>query len=244
MGLDPTVVRLKDKSYHIHVGDTLYKTVGVMLDRGTDVLLSCSARVLEVKKVNDTAVNKKSCVLKDLWMEKTRRPEREIYVDNIRDVRDQYSEVEADTVKKHLLTPVDSAFVEVDNVEDDTEIAMMRSHALEPSPVIQLPISTPSRDPARNSVGFPDSSDMEVDHVHDVRLAVRKPEEIRHRRHYRVVFEECATCIHKVENMGDLFTVLADLIKGQFFHHLAIANFLITCSVSIHSRKWMGAPRR
>ena len=37
----------------------------------------------------------------------------------------------------------------------------------------------------------------------------------RHCLHYRVVFKEYATSISQVKMMGDVFTVLADLIKGQ-----------------------------
>jgi hypothetical protein len=38
-----------------------------------------------------------------------------------------------------------------------------------------------------------------------------------HCLHYCIVFEECATPLSQVKMMGDVFTVLADLIKGQLF---------------------------
>ena len=61
-------------------------------------------------------------VLKDLWLEEGQRLEHHIYEDTLRDVGHQYSEEDVHTVKKHLLTPVESAFVKAHGVEENTEM--------------------------------------------------------------------------------------------------------------------------
>jgi hypothetical protein len=221
MGWDPTVEFLKDGSYHINVGDTQYKTLGILQDLGTDLLLSRAARIFKVAKVGDAEDN--LYVLKDLWLEKDRRSEHQIYEDILKDVRDQYSEEDVRTMKQHLLTPIDSTIVKVNDVEDDTETIMMRSHTLE-SEVVRLPICVPSHNPAMNSKSFPSPSDMEVVTDHDIKFNVRDATKTRHRRHHRIVFKEFAEPIHKVKTMSDVFTVLADLIKGQSFERLEMAN--------------------
>ena len=114
MGWDPTVEFLKDGSYHINVGDTKYKTLGILQNFGTDILLSRAARIFKVAKVGDTEDN--FYVLKDVWLEKDQRSEHQIYEDILKDVRDQYSEEDVHTVKQHLLTPIDSTVVKVNDV--------------------------------------------------------------------------------------------------------------------------------
>jgi hypothetical protein len=221
MDWDPTVEFLKDGFYHINVGDTQYKTFGNLQDLGTDVLLSRAARIFQVAKVGDTEDN--FYVLKDLWLKKDRRSEHQIYEDILRDVRDQYSEQDVHTMKRHILTPIDSTIVKVNDVEDDTETIMMRSHTLK-SEVVRLPILVPSHNPAMNSKTFPSPSDMEVVTEHDIKFTVRDANKTRHRWHQRIVFKEFAEPIYEVKTMGDVFTVLADLIKGQSFERLEMAN--------------------
>lgn len=43
-----------------------------------------------------------------------------------------------------------------------------------------------------------------------------KAGKIRHRRHYRIVFEKPATPLHKVSNFGMAFKALEDVIEGSF----------------------------
>ena len=117
MGFDPSVELVRDdvqgNFYNIAVGDTHYKTVKVLHDLGADYLLSRAARVFKVKRVGDPEDN--FYVLKDLWLEQDRKPEHEIYNEIIRDVENLYGD-QVDIVRRHLFTPIDHAFVEVNGV--------------------------------------------------------------------------------------------------------------------------------
>ena len=172
MGWDPTIKLLEGDFYRINVGYTQHQTVGILQVHGTDDLLGCGARIFRVKKVDDT--EDKIYVLKDIWPEKNQIPEHQIYEDIITDVR-QLHEVMLDSseygsltqtsilrrghlhILQHLVTPVDSVFAKVDDVEDYTETTMIRSRTLESSEDI------PSRNTSRNSKTYTIHSDMEDD---------------------------------------------------------------------------------
>ncbi|KAF8261636.1 hypothetical protein EI94DRAFT_1809947 [Lactarius quietus] len=222
MGLDPSVELVEDPGgciYNIKVNKTQYKTLRVLQDQQADVLLGRGARIFKVKKVDDT--EDQIYVLKDFWLKKDQKPEHKIYEDIIQDVRCLYSEQDANTVKQHLVTPVDNTIVTINGVEDDTGTSMMRYRTLEPSEDVQQPICTPSPDETRSSSTYTSSSDIEDDSdaISDIKSDVPDPEKTCHRLHYRVVFKEYATPIDQVKTMGDVFTVLADLIKVLRFLH-------------------------
>jgi hypothetical protein len=237
MGLDPSVElvqRADGNFYHIMVGDTQYKTLKVLHDHGADYLLSRAARTFKVKKVGDTEDN--IYVLKDLWLEQDRKPEHRIYEEIIGDVGRLYPE-QVD-ITRHLFTPVDHAFVEVNGIRDDTKTNMMRNKTLVSSKVVRLPIVTASSpDPLTGSRTFPKPSDKERDPIYDTMRHVRAPEKIRHRTHYRIVFKEYATPMHKVKKMGEVFAVLADMMERQSSDRFAMAKtlfifFQLQCFVS------------
>jgi hypothetical protein len=189
MGWDPSVELLRHAEgnfYHIMVGDTRYRTLEVLQDHGA--LLSRAARTFKVQKLGDNDDN--TYVLKDLWLEQDRKPEHQIYEEIISDVGRLYPE-QVDIVRRHLFIPVDHTFVKANGVRDDTKASMMRNKTLV-SQVVRLPIVAVSS----------------TRHVH-------APEETCHRVHYRIVFKEYATPLHKVKKMGEVFAVLADLMECQ-----------------------------
>jgi hypothetical protein len=224
MGLDPSVELVestKGSFYHISVNNAQYKTLAILQDHRPDALLGRGARIFKVKRVGDP--EDQIHVLKDLWLEKNRKPEHQIYEEIVEDVRRLYSEKDADTIKQYLLTPVDSAIVKVNGIEDDTGTSMLRRHALESSSnETQPPIRLPSHDSATCGNACTRCSDMELDAVDDIEYALEKN---CRRSHYRVVFKEYATPISRVRMMGDVFIVLADLMKGQsLVDHLMMEN--------------------
>ena len=250
MGFDPSVELVRDdvqgNFYNIAVGDTHYKTVKVLHDLGADYLLSRAARVFKVKRVGDPEDN--FYVLKDLWLEQDRKPEHEIYNEIIRDVENLYGD-QVDIVRRHLFTPIDHAFVEVNGVRENTDVSMMRNKTLVSVEVTRLPtiaVSIPG--PEGRSTSFPTPSDKEHKRnpiYHTVRDA-HGSERTRHRIHYRIVFKECAKPLHKARNLGEVFAVLADIMKCQSFDHFVMAKNIThssNCSVSSLSREWMGASR-
>ncbi|KAN0129256.1 hypothetical protein V8E53_012955 [Lactarius tabidus] len=190
MGWDPSVELLQRAE-----GNLYHIMVGdtqyktLKVLHGADCLLSRAARTFKVKQVGDNKDN--IYVLKDLWLEEDRKPEHQIYEEIISDVGRLYPE-QADIVRQHLFTPVDYAFVEVNGVRDNTKASMMHNKTLVSSKVVQLP---------------------------DTMRYVRAPDKTRHRMHYRIVFKEYATPIHKVKKMGEVFAVLADLMElFRLFH--------------------------
>jgi hypothetical protein len=213
MGWDPSVElhwHVEGNFYHIMVGDTRYRTLKVLQDLGANYLLSRAARVFKVKKVGDNDDN--TYVLKDVWLEQDRMPEHQIYQVIISEVGRLYPK-QVDIVRQHLFTPVGHTFVEANGVRDDTKASMMRNKSLV-SEIVRLPvIAVYSHNPSSGSASFPIPSDKERDPIYDTMRHVLDPEETRHRVHYRIVFKECATPLHKVKKMGEVFAVLADLME-------------------------------
>ena len=228
MGFDPSVELVESAEgsfYHINVNDARYKTLDILQDLRPDALLGRGVRIFKVTRVGDPEDQIR--VLKDFWLEKNRKPEHQIYEEIVEDVGRLYSEEDADSIKQYLLTPVDNAIVKVDGIEDDT---MRRPILLKSSK--DAPLNRPpSHDVARCGNARTRTSDM------------ADPEKNCRRLHYRVVFKECATPISRVTMMGDVFVVLADLMKGPSLERdgkHCFSVFLIG-SVPATSRKWMGA---
>jgi hypothetical protein len=93
---------------------------------------------------------------------------------------------------------------------------MMRKSTLVSPKVVQLPtVVLSSPDPSMGSRTSLKPSDKERDPIHDTTRHVRALEKTCRRMHYRIVFKEYATPIHKVKKMGEVFAVLADLMECQ-----------------------------
>jgi hypothetical protein len=117
--------------YHIQVDNALYETLAILEDHRANVLHGPGTRIFKVKRVDDN--EDQIYVLKDLWLTMDQKPEHQIYQEIIEDIGSLYSKKDADTVKQHLLTPIDSMIVKIDGVEDDTGTNIMQYHTLESS---------------------------------------------------------------------------------------------------------------
>ena len=250
MGFDPSIELVRQRGqnnfYRMAVGDTKYETGKVLYDIGADYLLGRAARIFEAKKVGDPEDN--IYVLKDLWPEEDRNPEHKIYNDITHNIDNLYPSSEhGATVRRHLFTPVDYAFVEVNGVRDNTKTIMMRNKTLVTSNVTHLlTTAVSSRNPQEYPTSFPTLSDRDINPIYDTMRNMRASEKTRYRLHYRIVFKECAKPLHKVGNLGEVFAVLADLMKCQSFDHFVMTKDFThpsNCSVSYPSQVWMGALR-
>lgn len=119
----------------------------------------------------------------------------------LKDVQ-QHSANDAKKVKKHMLTPISNTFVTCHMSQSMT------------SRMTQKPAccSAGNYKPVRNSSTHARSSDREVDSANDIKHNVCNPEKTQHCWHYRIVFKEYAMLLEQVKKMGDVFTILADLI--------------------------------
>ena len=236
----------QDNFYCMAVGDTKYETGKVLYDIGADYLLGRAARVFEAKKVGDPEDN--IYVLKDLWPEEDRKPEHKIYDDITHNIDNLYPSSEHGAmVRRHLFTPVDYAFVEVNGVRDNTKTIMMRNKTLVTSNVTHLPTTAVSSCNCQEyPTSFPTFSDRDINPIYDTMRNMRASEKTCYRLHYRIVFKERAKPLHKVGNLGEVFTVLADLMKCQSFDRFVMTKDFThpsNCSVSYPSQVWMGASR-
>jgi hypothetical protein len=209
MGWDPSVElveRAEGSFYHIMVGDTQYKTLKFCKIMEPTVLLSRAARIFKVKKVGDPEDN--IYVLKDLWLEKDRKPEHQIYEEIISDVGRLYPE-QVDIVRQHLFTPV--------------RLCVCRGQWCQGRYENEYD--------AQQDIGI-----LQGGPTADTMRYVRAPDKTCHRMHYRIVFKEYATPLHKVKKMGEVFAVLADLMECQSFDSFAMAKthsfFQLQCFVS------------
>lgn len=206
MGWDPTITPIQGlipRQYKVEVNGEFYTTTGILYSHGADSLLSRGGRVFKVIDKDGSV-----CALKDLWLEDTRKPERQIYNELLDDIEMVFSKKERDRAANLLMTPVRDWQIKIDNQPD-----MTKSHTLLLDKGVDLNnwkplvVGTPRpSDPRLNSRMF--SNEAEAIQRHE-------PKAIRHRQHYRVVFKELATPMDEVANLGDVCTVMADIIQGQ-----------------------------
>lgn len=110
------------------------------------------------------------------------------------------------------MTPEDSWFVKVDKKVDETKSCLLASEGVDLNVRKKLPVAEHRIDSACNSVSY--LSDMDPGAAR-AENEVAAPEEVRHRRHYRVVFKEYATPMFRVPTLGDVYRILADVIEGS-----------------------------
>lgn len=209
MGWDPTVTLIREKErvrFRFELPHGTYTTRKIIQAHGADRLLSRGARVIEV--VEDATGE--ICVLKDLWLDKTRKSESQLYDAILEDIRRIYGEVAMERAKLYLMTPKDSWFVKLNGKEDETKSCMLEKNRVDLKNQKSLRDAIPRFNPKITSESYLRKMEDTAEEV------LADPEEIRHRVHHRVVFKEYATPVCDVPTLGDVCRVLADVTEGVY----------------------------
>ncbi|KAL5485717.1 hypothetical protein ACEPAI_6758 [Sanghuangporus weigelae] len=224
LGWDPTI-RVVDpdaskRVYQIEVDGTWYEVLEVLSDFGADAVISRATRVYKVKSL-DTG---KTYVLKDVWVEDDRDLEHEIYNKILAAVEKTCGKEIRKLVASHLLTPFAYWVVPIDGQKDHTKDVMMRGSDLSFEKSFKLSVSKSADREISKSIAPMQSTDREVYDEQNAHLGTRAPpeeprSELRHRIHYRIVFEETATPVWAVTRLSDAFIVLRDCVTALKYIH-------------------------
>ncbi|OCB90611.1 hypothetical protein A7U60_g2129 [Sanghuangporus baumii] len=191
----------KKRAYYIDVGSTTYETVEVISDLEADVLNSSATRIWKVRLPGTNSF----FYLKDIWVEEGRRLEKTIHDMILEDVERTFgAETRKDTASL-MLTPMDDWLVRANGEDDHTTRVMMRGY----TPCLENVYHIKKRyrsDNSKKSVGLPSAADTDI---HDIQVCIRV-KTLEHRKHYRVVFAQCAQPIHTLRKLSDAFIVLKD----------------------------------
>ncbi|KAL5520223.1 hypothetical protein ACEPAG_9436 [Sanghuangporus baumii] len=213
LGWDPTIrpfVRSNgERVYLIDVDDKTFETEQVLSDFSANALVSNATRVWKVRHTGSGD----SFVLKDVWMEDDRQPERVIHDAILQDVEEKFGSDARREVDLHLLTPVADWLVPVHGEMDHTTTVMMRGYLPSIKRVFKFRVKEPKIVDARTG-SFPLTSEVKT---HAVRRELRTPfpwclhrRKLFRRRHYRIVFKEIGHAFHAVKRLSYCFTVLRD----------------------------------
>ena len=180
--------------------------------------------------------NKKDVVLKDFWLLDGRDPEPKI--------RDQIkSAITKDDDKSfadnHILKPIAHGDVQVNGENDHTKKVQLRGQSQDMSKQFDLPLPDKEGGVKASTLGSKGTQN------HARRIAVElernRRTEYPHRSHYRIVFEEVATPLDKIDNIEDMLLVITDVLHSKYLKKLIftlISTFGLiiisssTCSLS------------
>ncbi|KIK61031.1 hypothetical protein GYMLUDRAFT_260994 [Collybiopsis luxurians FD-317 M1] len=152
------------RQYNILIDNKVYTTTETLCDRSAK---NPFGRGVRVWKVQDT--KNQIRVLKDLWVETTRRTEDEIYNRILEDV-DRYTENREDgpqlqaLVRECLFKPIASGRVQIEGEDDDTETKILRGY--DTSNATSVPLLSPPKPAPMSSQSFglstPDDPDRDA----------------------------------------------------------------------------------
>lgn len=146
MGWDPTMYPIENTSprqYKIKLLRKTYTTLETIQDHGADRLLSRGARLFKVQDDETEEIG----VLKDLWLDKTRQSEDEIYNQILKDIERVFSVADMEAARRYLMTPKVSCFVKIGPKPDVTKSHLLEKNSVNLSNRVKLvetnPLSIP-----------------------------------------------------------------------------------------------------
>ncbi|KAL5496160.1 hypothetical protein ACEPAH_3077 [Sanghuangporus vaninii] len=191
----------KKMAYYINIGSTTYETVEIISELEADVLNSSAARTWKVRLPGTNSF----FYFKDIWVEEGRRLEKTVHDMILEDVKRTFgAEIRKDAAS-FMLTPMDDWLVHANGEDDHTTRVMMRGY----TPCLENVYHIKKRyrsDNSKKSVGLPSLADTDIN---DIQACIRV-KTLEHRKHYRVVFAQCAQPIHTLRKLSDAFVVLKD----------------------------------
>ncbi|CAE6442920.1 unnamed protein product [Rhizoctonia solani] len=236
LGYDPTVEAVPSSAatseamYNITVWNndtgipTVYRTIRIISDAGTDSMVGRGTRVWEVRQLLGGDLVGPSYALKDVWVHADRIAEH-VIVKEIREEQPEYAQ--------HFLTPHDYGFVPLDPstpaISDNTHKTLGRPRDLRPTHrTLRIPAPGSSiRTTSSNSQTTSNTPRDSVGHAQDIPQSPQEGHRLgthlsKHPLlHYRMVFEEIGTPVHELRDFTSVFTAIHGGWKGLHAIHLS-----------------------
>ena len=194
-----------------------------------------ATRVFKVKHLETG----EECMLKDAWIEDGWELEHVIRERILDDVKLQHGEDAKKVVASHAVTPINNWLVRVNGQEDHTMHVMMRGFTVSRENLFGIRRQLRYRNTMR--VGPPRWDDEDVDENFHALLMQMKCPVFRHRKHYRIVFQEVVDTVWTVTNLTEAFVVLRDCTQGitdRFLSFLTTSNYRAALKY-IHGCGWV-----
>ena len=206
LGWDDSIQRIAPQIYKIRVGDKWYTTTKILCDISAEEIEGRATRVWEAESEDKTGA-----VVKDVWMDESRRPEHEL-IQEILEKKDD--EKALNVVRKFLFTVVGFDRVKIGNEEDTTRGSILRGLRLRDDceflrigadPFIFVPIET---------CGTPPATGISRSRITMYSRVGRR--RIQYRYHYRIVFKEVATPLHSINSLHRTFSSCRDAMFSKY----------------------------
>ena len=207
LGWDESMNRIGPQVYEIRVKDKLYTTTKKLCDISAEEIEGRATRVWEAESEDKTRV-----VLKDVWLDESRRPEHELIKEVLKKEEDKKLR---DYMTKSFFTVVDFERVKIGDQEDTTKRTILRGLWLRDDceflricadSFVSMPLET---------LGTPPATGMSRNH--SIKFSAAVSRRVQYRYHYRIVFKEAATPLYSVNNMGKVFSTCRDAMFGEYF---------------------------
>ena len=198
LGCDESMNRIGPQVYEIRVKDKWYTTTKKLHDISAEDIEGRATRVWEAESEDKTRV-----VLKDVWLDESRRPEHEL-------IKEVLEKEEDEELREHMtesfFTAVNFERVKIGDQEDTTKGTIMRGLRL--------------RDDCEFLRIYADlfvSMRLET-RKHAIRFSSSEFRRVQYRYHYRIMFKEVATPLRSVSNLEKIFSSCRDAMFGEFFY--------------------------
>lgn len=216
LGWDQTIDRKSNGEVTISVGATQYTIVEVLSDFRAFSILGRATRIFKAKIGGpDEEVE---VVIKDVWVDATRRREHEIQNSVVQDL---VANRRGESVVQHLFTHLNFGDVHTSDGRVDSTATMTensKGEELKFSSFKKMSIVHPhGRITPLNTSGNIPGPNASTPMADDGRRISGHllPTNVVPRVHYRLVMEEVAECIHDVYDLGKCVKVLSELNDGK-----------------------------
>jgi hypothetical protein len=234
LGWDDSIIRIEPGVYKIRVGERWYKTDKVLSNLAADDLTGHASRVWLATLVDETerggakkanadasqTVDKsegegaerkaKQVAIKDSWPVLNTIAEHEVQALLLSTVPEDMFKM----LKERLFTISSYEKIQIDEKEDNTLDTISRG--LETANLERLQIRRPmKRETLLLSATSKPSGSWARTTYFMPPLGNRKPREIRHRYHYRMVMEEVATPVWQIDDLEHALTAYRDSLIGE-----------------------------
>ena len=207
LGWDESMNRIGPQVYEIRVKDRLYTTTKKLCDISAEDIEGRATRVWEAESEDKTRV-----VLKDVWLDESRRPEHEL-------IKEVLEKEEDEELREHMtesfFTAVNFERVKIGDQEDTTKGTIMRGLRLRDDCEFLRICADSFVSMPPETLGTPPATGMSRNH--SINFPATKPRRVQYRYHYRIVFKEVAAPLHSISNLEKIFSSCEYAMLGKCF---------------------------